>query len=143
MVLFLGFPDMDGLQTHDNNIRYVSIQNLGLLVSLDPEQFMCKVSKIQPELEGAIRNDKDQSIVIHALRLIKTIGKCGYSYIENNPGQLETEKRLLHFWLNILKPSLMDSIEARVYPVLKAALCNCIAEVGGTIFCALPTGKCL
>ena len=119
----------------------MSIQNLGLLVSLDTEQFMIKINNIQPELERCLKTDKDNSVVIHVLRLIKTFGKCCHSYIEDNPGQSESERRLLHFWLNILKPSLLDSIEARNCPVLKAALCNCIAEVGGTIFCALPTDR--
>ena len=116
-------------------------ENSFLNYSLDTEQFMGQVSNIQPEIEAGIRKDKDQSIVIHALRLVKTIGKCGHSHIESNPGHLESEKRLLHFWLNFLKPSLLDSIEARDCPVLKAALCNCIAEVGGKIFCALPTDR--
>ena len=138
---FLAFPHPETRQSLDNNIRYVSIQNLGLLVSLDTEQFMIKINNIQPELERCLKTDKDNSVVIHVLRLIKTFGKYGHSYIEDNPGQLESERRLLHFWLNILKPSLLDSIEARNCPVLKAALCNCIAEVGGTIFCALPTDR--
>lgn len=125
----------------DNNIRYVSINNLGLLASLETEEFLGKVNMLQPSIESVLRSEKDQSVVIHALRLIKTIGKCGNALMETNPGLLESENRLLHFWLGILKSSLIDSIEARECPILKAALCNCIAEVGGKVFCSLPTDR--
>ena len=35
----------------------------------------------------------------------------------------------------------MDSVEARDCPVLKAALCNCVAEISGSVFCNLPTDR--
>ena len=131
----LAFPPR--VQVIDNNVRYVAISNLSLLAVLDTPNFFEKYPLLQPSLEDAIRNDTDQSILIHCLRLLKTVGKSGNSVSTNTEG----EKRLLHFWLSVLKPSLLDSVEERHCPVLKAALCNCIAEVGGSIFCHLPTDR--
>ena len=122
----------------DNNVRYVSIQNLGLAASLDTSQFLEHLPHLLPLLEDAIKVEKDQSVVIHVLRLLKTIGKCGNTLASND---VEIDKRLLHFWLHILKPNLINSVEARECPVLKAALCNCTAEVGGSVFCKLPTDR--
>ncbi len=136
--LSLAFPSADLKGCVDNNIRYVSIQNLGLTAVLDTGQFLCKMSTLHPLLEEAIKSEKDQSVVIHVLRLLKTIGKCGNSM--ESTMDAETEKRLLHFWLGVLKPSLIDSVESRDCPVLKAALCNCIAEIG-TSFAGLPTDR--
>lgn len=135
--LGLAFPKADFKGGVDNNIRYVSIQNLGLTAILDTNQFLTRIPMLQPLLEEAIREEKDQSVVIHVLRLLKTIGKCGNS-LDGCDG--ETSKRLLHFWLAVLKPTLINSVEARECPVLKAALCNCVAEIGGT-FSALPTDR--
>ena len=132
----LAFPPR--VQMMDNNVRYVAISNLSLLAVLDTRNFFEKYPQLQPCLEDAVRHDKDQSIVIHCLRLLKTVGKSGNTMSNNDP---EGEKRLLHFWLSVLKPSLLDSVEERNCPVLKAALCNCIAEVGGGIFCHLPTDR--
>jgi hypothetical protein len=122
----------------------VSVQNIGRLASLDTEQFLVKVDMLQPAMEIAICTDKDSSIVIHVLRLIKTIGKCGNFLTEESPfgaAAEESERRLLHFWLSVLKASLVDAIEGRCCAILKAALCDCIAEVGGKVFCSLPTDR--
>ena len=131
----LAFPESRA--AIDNNVRYVAISNLSLLAVLDTSKFFVKYPLLQPSLEDAIRHDSDQSILIHCLRLLKTVGKSGNSISSDSEG----EKRLLHFWLSVLKPSLLDSVEERRCPVLKAALCNCIAEVGGGIFCHLPTDR--
>ena len=95
--LDLAFPPSDLKSVVDNNIRYVSIQNLGLTAILDTGQFLERVPSLHPLLEDAVRSEKDQSVVIHVLRLLKTIGKCGNSMDE--VVGIETEKRLLHFWL--------------------------------------------
>lgn len=135
--LSLAFPPPELRGTVDNNVRYVSIQNLGLTAVLDPASFLEKVPHLHPLLEDAVRSEKDQSVVIHVLRLLKTIGKSGDAMTNSDA---ETEKRLLHFWLGVLKPTLIDSIEARDCPVLKAALCNCVAEIGNTL-ALLPTDR--
>lgn len=135
--LGLAFPSSDFKGGVDNNIRYVSIQNLGLTAVLDTTQFLSRMPMLQPLLEDAIKEEKDQSVVIHVLRLLKTIGKCGNSLDGSDE---ETAKRLLYFWLGVLKPTLINSVEARECPVLKAALCNCVAEIGAT-FSALPTDR--
>ena len=101
----LAFPPR--VQVIDNNVRYVAISNLSLLAVLDTPKFFEKYPLLQPSLEDAIRNDTDQSILIHCLRLLKTVGKSGNSVSTNTEG----EKRLLHFWLSVLKPSLLDSVE--------------------------------
>ena len=120
----LAFPPR--AQLMDNNVRYVAISNLSLLAVLDTRKFFEKYPQLQPCLEDAVRSDSDQSIVIHCLRLLKTVGKSGNTVSISDP---EGEKRLLHFWLSVLKPSLLDSVEERNCPVLKAALCNCIGQV--------------
>ena len=132
----LAFPSPDYRSVVDNNVRYVSIQNLGLTANLDPALFLRKMPSLQPLMEEAIRLEKDQSVVIHDLRLLKTIGKSGSSLTD-----VESEKRLLHFWLGVLKPKLIDSVEARDCPVLKAALCNAVAEISGSVFCNLPNDR--
>ena len=133
----LAFPSTEIKSIVDNNVRYVSIQNLGLTATLDPVTFLRRIPGLQPLMEDAIRFEKDQSVVIHVLRLLKTIAKSGNS-LSTDP---ESEKRLLHFWLGILRPALIDSVEARGCAVLKAALCNAVAEVNGSIFCNFPADR--
>ena len=95
--LGLAFPPSDLKSIVDNNIRYVSIQNLGLTAMLDTGRFLERVPSLHPLLEDAVKSEKDQSVVIHVLRLLKTIGKSGNSMDE--VVGIEAEKRLLHFWL--------------------------------------------
>lgn len=125
----------------DNNTRYISLQNLGRLASMDIYKFLSKSDTLLSSLDIALRSDPDQSIVIHGLRLVKTIGKCGNGLKDDELHHGEVGNRMLHFWLAILRPGLLDAIEARNSPVLRAALCDCLAEIAGVIFSRLPTDR--
>merc|ERR1712051_664568 len=93
----------------------------GLTAILDTGQFLERVPSLHPLLEDAVRSEKDQSVVIHALRLLKTIGKCGNSMDE--VVGIETEKRLLHFWLgkHILRFSVCTNTSPCIWWIMS---CN-------------------
>ena len=152
MFLVRSFPNLVSSTSHgtptatnliDSNIRYVSIQCLAKLAQLDIGLFMQNVdSSLLKVFEEVLRSEKDTSLCLHLLRLIKGIGTCGPKYkndVNVKPWILD---KLVHFWSSFfIRSTIFDYIERRTEAILQAALCDCLSEVGEVVFNLLPTDR--
>ena len=152
MFLVRSFPNLVSSTSHgtptatnliDSNIRYVSIQCLAKLAQLDIGLFMQNVdSSLLKVFEEVLRSEKDTSLCLHLLRLIKGIGTCGpksKNDVNVKPWILD---KLVHFWSSFfIRSTIFDYIERRTEAILQAALCDCLSEVGEVVFSLLPTDR--
>ena len=152
MFLVRSFPHLVSSTSHgtptatnliDSNIRYVSIQCLAKLAQLDIGLFMQNVdSSLLKVFEEVLRSEKDTSLCLHLLRLIKGIGTCGpksKNDVNVKPWILD---KLVHFWSSFfIRSTIFDYIERRTEAILQAALCDCLSEVGEVVFSLLPTDR--
>ena len=128
----------------DSNIRYVSIQCLGKLAQLDISLFMQNVdTSLLKVFEEVLKTEKDTSLCLHLLRLIKGIGTCGPKWkSETSAQQTLVLEKMIHFWSSFfIRPIIFDYIERRGEAILQAALCDCLSEVGELVFSLLPTDR--
>lgn len=127
----------------DNNIRYVSIQCLGKLAQLDISLFMQNMdSSILKIFEDVVKTEKDTSLCLHLLRLVKVIGTCGPKCKSDPSATSWIVEKMVHFWSSFfIRPVIFDYIERRSEAILRAALCDCLSEVGELVFSLLPTDR--
>ena len=128
----------------DNNIRYVSIQCLGKLAQLDISLFMQNVdSAILKNIEEVFKTEKDTSLCLHFLRLVKVIGTCGPKCKSDTSETTSwVSEKMVHFWSSFfIRPVMFDYIERRGEDILQAALCDCLSEVGELVFSRLPSDR--
>ena len=45
---------------------------------------------------------------------------------------------MIKFWKEVIKPSVFDHVERREQAILRAALCDCLTEIGEAVFSILP-----
>ena len=124
-------------RTLDNNVRYVALQNLGQLVSVNFGPIGNNVDVLQSSLEGVFLFDRDGSIVLHSLRLFRLLAK-------HEPIPASSSVRpppLMQFWLAFLRPRVFQLVEERGDPTLKAALCDCLSAIGEHVYQHLPLDK--
>ena len=127
----------------DSNIRYVSIQCLGKLAQLDISLFMKNVdAALLQVFEEVLKSEKDTSLCLHLLRLIKGIGTCGPKSQTDASAEPWILDKMVHFWSSFFIRSIVfDYIERRGEAILQAALCDCLSEVGELVFSLLPTDR--
>ena len=127
----------------DNNIRYVSIQCLGRLAHLDIRLFMQNVdTTLLKVFEDVLKSEKDTSLCLHLLRLIKGIGTCAPKCSGDDGTEPWVLEKIVHFWSSFfIRPIIFDYIERRGEAILRAALCDCLSEVGELVFSLLPTDR--
>ncbi|XP_040583257.1 HEAT repeat-containing protein 6 [Lepeophtheirus salmonis] len=119
--------------SNENNVRYVAIYNLGALCEVDTEKFLERVEEILPHIESNL-NDPDESIVLHILRLVKNVGRLIQSCSPD-------DKRVLLFWEQFLSKENFQIIEKRDCSIFKAAFCDCLRDMGQSVFHALPNDR--
>lgn len=139
-----GAPSFSSLNPIDNNIRYVSIQCLGKLAQLDISLFLQNVdTALMKVFEEVLKTEKDTSLCLHLLRLIKGIGTCGPKWKSDTSSQQTwVVEKMVHFWSSFfIRPLIFDYIERRGEAILQAALCDCLSEVGELVFSLLPTDR--
>ena len=139
-------PPIYNIVNLDNNIRYVSIQCLGKLAHLDIQKFMQNLdSSILKSFEDVLQHERDTSLCLHLLRLVKVIGNCGPKSRCDASESFWSEEvmpKMVQFWSSFfLRPIIFEYIERRGEAILRAALCDCLSEVGELIFGQLPTDK--
>ena len=119
-------------------MRYVALQNLGQLVSVNFGPIENSVDVLQASLEGVFLLDRDGSIVLHSLRLFRLLAKH-----ERIPASSSGQPPppLMQFWLAFLRPQIFQLIEERGDPTLKAALCDCLSAIGEHVYQHLPLDK--
>ena len=129
----------------DRNISYFAVQCLGKLALLDKGQFMDHMEDF-PLLWGAefvLKTELDNSLCLHFLRLLRCIGCAGSSIAERNPDESDSlpPEQMIKFWREILKPNIFDYVERRENTNLKSALCDCLSEIGESVFSILPQDR--
>jgi len=131
----------------DSNICYFAIQCLGKLALLDRTKFMecLDTFPLLKASESVLANGKDTSLCLHILRLFRTVG--------TNPSKLEVQPAaasdddippaevMIKFWKEVVKPSVFDYVERREQAILRAALCDCLTEIGEAVFSILPQDR--
>ena len=137
-LFMLSRPPPSFSRTLDNNVRYVALQNLGQLVSVNFGPIGNNVDVLQASLEGVFLLDRDGSIVLHSLRLFRLLAKH-----ERVPASSSGQPPppLMQFWLAFLRPQIFQLIEERGDPTLKAALCDCLSAIGEHVYQHLPLDK--
>ena len=120
-------------------MRYVALQNLGQLVSVNFGPIASNVDVLQASLEGVFLLDRDGSIVLHSLRLFRLLAKHEPVPASSCPGR--PPPPLMQFWLAFLRPRVFQLVEERGDPTLKAALCDCLSAIGEHVYQHLPLDK--
>ena len=125
-------------------MRYVALQNLGQLVSVNFGPVGNNVDVLQASLEGVFLLDRDGSIVLHSLRLFRLLAKHApvpASSSSFSSGRPPPPPPLMQFWLAFLRPRVFQLVEERGDPTLKAALCDCLSAIGEHVYQHLPLDK--
>ncbi len=132
----------------DNNVRYVSLQNLGHLASKSVGSLVAGGSVDDvTRMVGKNLRDADGAVVLHTLRLCKWLAKHDPSKRGNEEDaesslQLTTSSTssaspFMPLWNLLLRPRSFQSVEARSDPNLEALLCDVVSELGEAAFAAL------
>ena len=50
-------------------------------------------------------------------------------------------EKVVKFWRDFLRPGLLDLVERKAKPILKAAVCDCLSEIGEVAFSYLPSNR--
>ena len=135
MLLHIAYPSNNNSRTLDNNVRYVALQNLGQLVSVNFGPIASNADVLQASLEGVFLLDRDGSIVLHSLRLFRILAKHEPVPSSGRPPPL------MQFWLPFLRPRIFQLVEERGDSILKAALCDCLSAIGEHVYQQLPLDK--
>ena len=53
-------------------------------------------------------------------------------------GNIPSAEVMIKFWKEVIKPSIFDHVERREQAILRAALCDCLTEIGEAVFSILP-----
>ena len=122
-------------------MRYVALQNLGQLVSVNFGPVGNNVDVLQASLEGVFLLDRDGSIVLHSLRLFRLLAKHEPVPASSSFSSGRPPPPLMQFWLAFLRPRVFQLVEERGDPTLKAALCDCLSAIGEHVYQHLPLDK--
>ena len=56
-------------------------------------------------------------------------------------GNLPPAEVMIKFWKEVVKPSVFEHVERREQAILRAALCDCLTEIGEAVFSMLPQDR--
>jgi len=130
----------------DNNVRYMALQALANLASLDILVFLKHSADVKKLIDGCLC-DSDPAVILHAFRFIKSFTRnLGIVVEKQNSNSSENQsqnitKMVVSFWVDFLKPTNFELLEKFPNSSIKSAFCDCLAEMGGTIYSELPSPK--
>lgn len=133
------------LNMADNNVRYMALQALANLASLDILVFLKHSAQVKRLIDGCL-GDSDPAVILHAFRFIKSFTRNLGIVVEkqNNNSENQSQnitKLVVSFWVDFLKPTNFELLEKFPNSSIKSAFCDCLAEMGGTIYSELPSPK--
>jgi len=143
-ILLRARPDLS-TNAPDNNVRYMAMQALGALATVDIHTFIKQASDVKKLLDCSLQ-DTDPSVVLHAFRFIKSFARNLTSLVESEiqTGDVEDSKvkNLANsFWVDFLKHQNFSLLDKYPNANIKSAFCDCLAEIGGFLFSELPEPK--
>jgi len=129
----------------DNNVRYMAMQALAALATVDIHTFIKQAGDVKKLLDCSLQ-DVDPSVVLHAFRFIKSFARNLTSLVESEmqTGEVEDSKvnNLANsFWVDFLKHQNFALLDKYPNANIKSAFCDCLAEIGGFLFSELPEPK--
>jgi len=137
-------PDLS-TSNPDNNVRYMAMQALASLATVDIHTFVKQAGEVKKLLDSSLE-DSDPSVVLHAFRFIKSFARNLTSLVESesHTGEVEDSKvknLATSFWVDFLKPSNFTLLDKHPNANIKSAFCDCLAEMGGFLYSELPEPK--
>jgi len=129
----------------DNNVRYMAMQALAALATVDIHTFIKQAGDVKKLLDCSLQ-DADPSVVLHAFRFIKSFARNLTSLVESEiqTGEVEDSKvknLATSFWVDFLKHQNFALLDKYPNANIKSAFCDCLAEIGGFLFSELPEPK--
>eukprot|EP00092_Neocalanus_flemingeri_P101336 GFUD01129574.1.p1 GENE.GFUD01129574.1~~GFUD01129574.1.p1 ORF type:complete len:911 (-),score=287.76 GFUD01129574.1:124-2856(-) len=129
----------------DNNVRYMAMQALASLATVDIHTFIKQAGDVKKLLDSSL-TDSDPSVVLHAFRFIKSFARNLTSLVEteSHKGEVEDSKvknLATSFWVDFLKQSNFALLDKYPNANIKSAFCDCLAEMGGLLYSELPEPK--
>jgi len=143
-ILLRARPDLS-TSAPDNNVRYMAMQALGALATVDIHTFIKQAGDVKKLLDCSLE-DPDPSVVLHAFRFIKSFARNLTSLVESEmqTGEVEDSKvknLASSFWVDFLKHQNFSLLDKYPNANIKSAFCDCLAEIGGFLFSELPEPK--
>ena len=143
MMVTRAMPDTVSL-CPDNNVRYMALQALAGLTSLDINTFIKNASEVKKLIDTSLK-DTDSSVVLHAFRFIKNFAKNLTLLVETENKLCESDSKVGNlataFWVDFLKQSNFELLDKYPNANIKSAFCDCLAEMGGFLHSELPQPK--
>ena len=69
------------------------------------------------------------------------VGGGGGGVLVGGGGNLPPAEVMIKFWKEVVKPSVFEHVERREQAILRAALCDCLTEIGEAVFSMLPQDR--
>ncbi len=128
----------------DNNVRYVSLQNLGHLTFKHVGALSQNMDSLSAMVSANL-SDPDAAIVLHTLRMCKWVAKHDPSKEEETTGDAHSTANgdtssaspFSPLWNLLLRSRAFQAVESRADPNLEALLCDIVSELGEATFARL------
>jgi len=143
-ILLRARPDLSTLAP-DNNVRYMAMQALASLATVDIHTFIKQAGDVKKLLDCSLQ-DSDPSVVLHAFRFIKSFARNVTSLVESeiqtgDDDNSKVKNLANSFWVDFLKHQNFSLLDKYPNANIKSAFCDCLAEIGGFLFSELPEPK--
>ena len=128
----------------DNNVRYMALQALAGLTSLDIQTFIKQAPEVKQLIDISLK-DSDASVVLHTFRFIKNFTKNLTTLVEMEIKSSDSDSKVINlataFWVDFLKQPNFELLDKFPNANIKSAFCDCLAEMGGQLYSELPSPK--
>ncbi|XP_026275692.1 HEAT repeat-containing protein 6 [Frankliniella occidentalis] len=115
-------------------VRVESLQVIGAMATCHFASAIApNISVLQNALEVALK-DTDESIRLHAARAVESIGLAMHKSLEDENGQTISMEVITLFWRELLSSSVTSLVQCADQPSLRAAACDCLANIGVSVF---------
>ncbi|KAK3910632.1 HEAT repeat-containing protein 6 [Frankliniella fusca] len=122
-------------------VRVESLQVIGAMATCHFANAIApNISVLQNALEVALK-DSDESIRLHAARAVESIGLAMHKSLEDETGPTISMDVITLFWRELLSNSVTSLVQCADQPSLRAAACDCLANIGVSVFEKLSTDQ--
>lgn len=119
-------------------VRVESLQVIGAMATCHFASAIApNISVLQSALEVALK-DSDESIRLHAARAVESIGLAMHKSLEDDSVFKIPVDVITSFWRELLGSSVTSLVQCPDQPSLRAAACDCLANIGMNVFEKLP-----
>lgn len=117
-------------------VRVESLQVIGAMATCHFASAIApNIAVLQSALEVALK-DSDESIRLHAARAVESIGLAMHKSLEGDDenGSKISMEVIASFWKELLSGSVTSLVQCVDQPSLRAAACDCLANIGMSVF---------